>query len=131
MAPERPGSARQPGRRDWTIAAGTGVVLTVIALMGADWPPPPGFIAVAIGAAILSRLIAFALPRWRHREERHSIRRPAVEGALVCAVMWLAVVLLPFSGEPTVSPGIGDYLIGGLVAATVGALGAALLASIA
>jgi hypothetical protein len=113
------------------IALGTGVLILLVALMGADHPPPPGFVAVVVGALALSLVIALALPRWRVGSARHPWRRPAVEGALTGPAVWLLVVLLPFSGEPTVSPTIADHLIGVGLAATLGAVGATALARIA
>ncbi len=130
--PERepdPQSAR-PTRRDWAIALGTGLGLILVALVGADRPPPPGFLAVVMGASILALLTAFALPRWRGRGTHRQPWRPAAEGALVAVALWLIAVLLPFTGEPTVAPSATDRLIGAGVAAALGAIGASVLARI-
>jgi hypothetical protein len=40
-------------------------------------------------------------------------------------------VLLPFTGEPTINPGFADYVIGAALAASLGAVVAALLARLA
>lgn len=128
--PERDPQPPRPTRRDWVIALGTGLGLILVALMGADRPPPPGFLAVVIGASILAPLIAFALPRWRGPGARRQPWRPAAEGALVASALWIVAVLLPFSGEPTVSPSATDRLIGAGVAAALGSIGATVLARI-
>ncbi len=105
-----------------------------MAFLGADKPPPPGFAVVAIMAAALAVLVAFALPRWRAAKSlprRDEACGPAVQGALVGIALWAVAVLLPFTGEPTVNPGFADYAIGAAVAASVGAAAAALLARLA
>lgn len=124
--------APRPSRRDRGIAIGTGLLLTAVALMGADRPPPPGFLAVVVVAGALSVLIAFALPRWRAARAPHRLTRgPAAQGALVGALIWLIFYLLPFSGEPSITPSVGDHLIGVGVSVLLGAGGAWLLARIA
>lgn len=124
--------APRPAGRDWTIAVLTGVAIVVVAYLGADKPPPIGFIAVVAAAGILSIAIAMTLPRWRRLSGSpwRRIARPACEGAAVGVALWLIAVLLPFSGEPTISMTVVDYLGGAMVAASLGALGAALLARI-
>jgi hypothetical protein len=52
-------------------------------------------------------------------------------GAATGVALWLIALLLPFSGEPTISMTVIDHLIGAAVAASLGGLGAALLARIA
>jgi hypothetical protein len=120
--------------RDWVIAAATGILFIAVAFVGADKPPPPGFAVVAIMAAALTALVAFALPRWRTTKalpERGKAPGPAVQGALVGTALWAAAVLLPFTGEPTINPGFADYVIGAALAASLGAVVAALLARLA
>ena len=125
--------ACRPQRRDWTIAILTGSGIVVVTYLGADKPPPIGFFAVVVAAVGLSIAIAMTLPRWRGLTESRWRRtgRAAAEGAATGLALWLIAVLLPFSGEPTISMTVVDYLIGATVAASFGALGAALLARIA
>jgi uncharacterized membrane protein YccC len=125
--------ACRPQRRDWAIAILTGVAIVVLALLGADKPPPIGFLAVVAAAVGLSVAIAMSLPRWRRVSGSRWRRtgRAASEGAATGVALWLIAVLLPFSGEPTISMTVIDHLIGAAVAASLGGLGAALLARIA
>ncbi len=106
----------------------------VVALLGADKPPPPGFAVVAVVAAALIALVAFAMPRWRAtkaRPRRGQVPGPAVQGAHAGAALWATAVLLPFTGEPTITPGYAHYAIGAAVAAALGAATTALLARLA
>lgn len=112
------------------IGVSTGLLVVVVACLGADWPPPPGFVALVVAAAVLAVLISVALPRWRARGSR-SLAGPAAQGAAVVVAMWWGAALLPFTGEPTVSPSLWDHLIGAGLAAGVGAIGGAVLARIA
>lgn len=127
-------ASKRPTARDWAIAAATGLFLAAVAFLGADKPPPPGFIAVLLMAAALTGLVAFALPRWRATKalpQCGKARSPAVQGAVVGVAMWAIALLLPFSGEPTNTLGVLDYAIGAALAASLGAAGAAILARLA
>jgi hypothetical protein len=110
------------------------VAVVVLALLGADKPPPPSFLAVVGLAVVLSLLIVFALPRWRATKalpKCGSFWSPGVQGAVVGLGFWLVAMMLPFSGEPSVTPGLVDYLIAAALAASMGAAGAAVLSRIA
>ena len=127
-------STKRPTRRDWIIATATGVFLIAVAFLGSDKPPPPGFIVVVLMAAALAGLVAFALPRWRATKalpQCGKARSPAVQGAVVGVALWAFALLLPFTGEPTVTLGFADYAIGAAMAASLGAAGAALLSRVA
>lgn len=124
-------SSKRPTPRDWLIAGTTGLFLVTVAYLGADKPPPPGFLVVVLMAVALTGLVAFALPRWRATKalpQCGKARSPALQGAVVGLALWAVALLLPFSGEPTITPGVLDYAIGAALAASLGAAGAAILA---
>jgi hypothetical protein len=126
--------SKRPTPRDWVIAATTGLLLIGVAFLGADKPPPPGFVVVVLMAGVLAGLVAFALPRWRATKalpQCGKLRSPAVQGAVVGLAMWGIALLLPFSSEPTITLGLIDYAIGAAMAASFGAAGAAILARLA
>lgn len=127
-------SSKRPTTRDWLIAGATGLFLVTVAFLGADKPPPPGFVGVIVMASALAGLVAFALPRWRATKalpQCGKARSPAVQGAVVGVLLWAIAVLLPFSGEPTITLGLIDYAIGAAMAASLGAAGAAILSRLA
>ena len=127
-------SSKRPTARDWLIAGVTGLFLLTVAFLGADKPPPPGFVVVVLMAAALTGMVAFALPRWRATKalpQCGKLRSPAVQGAVVGVALWAIALLLPFAGEPSVTPGAFDYVIGAALAASLGAAGAAILARLA
>lgn len=128
----RPSKRRTP--RDWVIAAATGLFVVAVAYLGADKPPPPGFALVIVMGVALSGLVAYAMPRWRATKALPPCgkpRSPAVQGAVVGVSLWALALLLPFAGEPTVTPGLLDYAIGAALAASLGAAGAAILSRLA
>lgn len=109
--------------------------LVVLALAaGADRPPPVGFVVVPIMAAALVFVVAAALPRWRAGKGFtgcFSWRGPLLQGAAAGLAVWLLTLALPFGGEPTVDPTLGQYLIGAAVMAVLGAVCASVLAALA
>ena len=127
-------ASKRPMRRDWVIASTVGLFLVGVAFLGADKPPPPGFLYVIAMAAVVTLLIAYALPRWRATKalpECRSPRGPAAQGAAVGVGMWLVALLLPGTGEPSIQMSALDYAIGGALAASIGAAGAAVLSQLA
>lgn len=133
-APSVQRASRRPTRRDAVIAATVGAFVVLVAFLGADKPPPPGFLAVVVLAVSLSGLVAFALPRWRATKaipQCRSIRGPAAQGALVGLVYWLIALALPMSGEPSITMTPLDYLLAAAVAASLGAAGAMVLFNLA
>lgn len=126
--------SKRPTPRDWIVAGATGGFVVLVAFLGADKPPPPGFIAVVVLAMSLVGLVAFVLPRWRAIKavpQCRSIRGHAAQGAVVGVVYWLLAMALPFAGEPSITPTVLDYLIAAAVAASLGAAAAAILFNIA
>lgn len=126
--------SKRPTPRDWLIAGAVGGFVVVLGLLGADKPPPPGFVVVVLMALSLVGLIAYVLPRWRAVKavpECRSIRGHAAQGALVGVAYWLIAVALPISGEPGITPSVIDYVVAAAVAASLGAAGAAILFNIA
>lgn len=125
---------KRPSVRDWMIAGAVGGFVLVIAFLGADKPPPPGFLAVILMALSLVGLVAFALPRWRAVKavpQCRSIRGHAAQGALVGVVYWLIALALPITSDPSITPTVIDYLIAAAIAASLGAAGAAILFNVA
>ena len=134
VAQERRGKGPRPTARDWWIASGVGAFVVAVALLGADRPPPAGFLAVVAMALSLVGLIAVALPRWRATKavrECRSLRAPAVQGAVVGVSYWLVALALPFTGEPSIALAWSDYVLAAAVAASLGAAGAAVLSRLA
>jgi len=126
--------SKRPLRRDWVIASAVGLFLVSVAFLGADKPPPPGFLYVIAMAGVVTLLVAFAMPRWRATKalpECRSPRGPTAQGAVVGVGLWLVALAVPGMGEPSIQLTLIDYLVGGALAASLGALGAALLARLA
>ena len=99
-------------------------IVSLIALSGADWPPPPGFLGLEAVLAGVSYAVYLRVGR-RLANRRAGGRTPpaALEGLLAGLVVGL--ILAVFSpGEPTVVPTVGDRLTWLAVMAATGALAA-------
>lgn len=117
--------------RDAFVAGGLGIGLIVLGLLAADWPPPWGFAAYVVISLVIAGLVFIMLPRWRAARldpACRSPRSPWMQGAAVGLVVWAVTVLLPFTGEPSVTVGWDAHLIGAAATASVFAAGAAIIA---
>ncbi len=76
------------------MAGGTFVGLVVVGLVGADKPPPVGFLVWVVLAAVVSGVLWWRSPRWASR----------ASGARDFAVLALfaGIVVVAIGGEPTV-----------------------------
>jgi hypothetical protein len=83
----------------------------LLALAIADFPPPPGFLAlILLACALLVYLRVPAYLRWRAEGAQGRVLRVARDGFLAGGVIALLSLLSP--GEPGIQPGLSDRLIG-------------------
>lgn len=108
--------------------------MLLVALLGADKPPPPGFLLVLAMIISLVLLIAFTMPRWRATKavpQCRSLRGPGVQGAVAGVAYWLIALALPISGEASITMTPVDYVVAAAVAASLGAAVATVLFNLA
>lgn len=114
-------------------AAGFFFAISLMALAGADWPPPPRFgwflMAFAVLAALLQQRLAVLLIR-QHKGEGGGIAIAAREGALagIGLGLWLLAI---GGGEPSLPPSAGTTMLFLSAVGIAGALAAPVLWSIA
>ena len=102
-----------------------------IMLAGSDVPPPPGFVWIPIGLAVICTGMVFAMPwLWRVRTARGLfavVRRTTMIGAVVGFVL-AAIFAVKGSGEPSIPPmDFADYMIWFSVVMVVGAVNGVLV----
>ena len=104
---------------------------SLLALAGADWPPPSGFLLLE---ALLVALSVVVYIRVRSRlAARHSGRRipvAALEGILAGCAFGLVSIAMR-AGDPDINLNIGDHVVWLSVLAVVGGIGAQALWALA
>lgn len=125
------GGERRARRGFRRIALACAVVMfgatSLLALFGADWPPPVGILWLE---ALLAVLAVIVYVRVEHRLEARSrgqrLRAAAVEG-IIAAVASGLLLLVVNSGEPDITPNPLDHLVWITVLGLAGGLAAQLL----
>ncbi len=100
-----------------------------ILLLGADKPPPPGFLWIALAVAICAVVVYWRVPTYVHwYETKRSGRygRVALDGFMAGLLVALPFVLQG-SGEPSITVQPVDYAIWFAVLAFMGMLNSAAL----
>ena len=97
---------------------------SLLALVGADWPPPPGFLwlevlLAAASSAVYLRVGSRLAARWAGGRTP-----PAALEGLLAGLAGGLLVMVVSPGEPTVVPTVGDRMTGCLVTGVAGALAA-------
>jgi hypothetical protein len=85
----------------------------LLALAIADFPPPPGFVILALVLLACALLVYLRVPvylRWRAEGARERMMRVARDGLLGGGAIALLSLLSP--GEPSIQPALTDRLIG-------------------
>jgi hypothetical protein len=101
---------RRTARRVAGIFFGTWLLL---ALAIADFPPPPGFVILALVLLACALLVFLRVPvylRWRAEGAKGRLFRVARDGLLGGGAIALLPLLSP--GEPSIQPALSDRLIG-------------------
>lgn len=98
----------------------------VALLIGADFPPPPGFMLIVLLDAIAAVGILYRVP---HYLQWQAARRPSrlvrvLGDGVVVGVSFALLPMLVGSGEPSVVPAVTDRLIWFAVLAAIGILNA-------
>jgi hypothetical protein len=113
---------RRTARR---VAGGLFGTWLLLALAIADFPPPPGFVILALVLLACALLVFLRLPvylRWRAEGARGRLFRVARDGLLGGGAIALLSLLSP--GEPSIQPALSDRLIGMSVLIGLGAANA-------
>ena len=85
----------------------------LLALAIADFPPPPGFVILALVLLACALLVYRRVPvylRWRAEGAKGRLFRVARDGLLGGGAIALLSLLSP--GEPSIQPALSDRLIG-------------------
>ena len=85
----------------------------LLALAIADFPPPPGFVILALVLLACALLVFLRVPvylRWRAEGANGRLLRVARDGLLGGGAIALLSLLSP--GEPNIQPALSDRLIG-------------------
>jgi len=85
----------------------------LLALAAADFPPPRGFVIVALILLACALLVYLRVPvylRWRAEGSEKRVLRVARDGFLGGGA--IALLSLLSSGEPSIQPTLADRLIG-------------------
>ena len=104
---------------------------SLLALAGADWPPPPGFLILEALLGVLS-VIVYIRVRSRLAARRCGRRVPvaALEGVLAGFAFGLSFVATR-AGDPDINLNIGDHVVWLSVLAVVGGCSAQALWALA
>lgn len=109
------------------LAVGFSILWLLILLGGADFPPPSGFVWVVFLDQVAGLLVYVRVPtyvRWIKIKKRYRFLRTCAEGLLVGLGFAFGTMLLPGSGEPSVTPGWIDRVIWFVVVGLVGVVNA-------
>ena len=85
----------------------------LLALAIADFPPPPGFVILALILIVCALLVYLRVPvylRWRASGAKGRMLKVARDGLLGGGAIGLLSLLSP--GEPSIQPELSDRLIG-------------------
>ena len=95
-----------------------------ILLAGADFPPPPGFVLIVLIDLLAAIVVYWRVPtyvEWSMTRRPYRLLQALGEGLVAGLLVALVVLLTPWSGEPSVQPGLTDNLILFAVLGSVGA----------
>ncbi len=110
------------------LAIGFFVAWVTILLLGADWPPPPGFVWIVVLDVIAAILVYLRIPvyiNWCRNEKPYRSVRAAMEGLLVGTFFGAAVLIFHAQGEPGINtPPFSAHAIWIAVLGSVGAVNA-------
>lgn len=124
-----PGARRRmAGRLGWVV----GVLFVVVMALGADYPPPPGFVLLVVVAVVLGvvvgRLVPPLLRLWDACGALRALGRAAVVGFAGGAVIWaLASTIQLVTAADGV--GLGAQALGLSISGGTAALGAVAVAA--
>jgi hypothetical protein len=95
-----------------------------ILLAGSDRPPPPPFLLIVLIDLLAAVVVYWRVPTymaWSRTGRSYRLLQALGEGFVAGLLIALVVLLTPWSGEPSVRPGLTDHLIWFAVLGSVGA----------
>jgi hypothetical protein len=120
-------SVRSARRVSLVTGVGAGLLLVLLALAGADHPPPAGFLWVVLLGAVTAATVRLALPRaltrWESTGAQPILTTTALLGAASGALVVGLAGLLP-SAEPSIEVTSVARVLGIAAGAASGAVGA-------
>jgi hypothetical protein len=120
--------------RQWIIASAFGIVWLAFMLAGADFPPPRGFVVIAIGLVTLVVVLGLSLPSlWQVQERRGWFGVLWICIGLGAGIGMALAVLFAFqgSGEPSrPSPSTAEITIWIVIVTVVGAVNGSLVGAV-
>jgi hypothetical protein len=123
---DAPGGAKTVRRAQRWIAGVFFVFWFGTLFAGADHPPPPGFLLLAVIVALCAGIVYWRVPLyldWQSARRPRRYLRVLVDGVTAGLSLALLFMLLP-GGEPSVAPRMLDRLIWFSVLGTLGAANA-------